>query len=238
MKQLIRTIILSCVACFGILDSRAFADVVTQGHIVEVRDEFGFDLGSTVDLWYFTLNAPGLVIDTLSWEKDSADLFDGDGNFTESVDLNGDGEIAFLDVYIHLYGDDGNLDAGDLLAFNDDSSNTYGDGSIYQYDSYLNLPTLPAGNYILALGAYPLSTTNAIDGINGDAYYYPTTVDGFGSLIEIDRGDYQVTFTGNLSITGLPAGGSIVPEPGTVTLGGIGLAMMACLRRRAITLSV
>ena len=39
-------------------------------------------------------------------------------------DLNGDGEITFLDTYIYLFRDDGSLDSSDYIAHNDDSATT------------------------------------------------------------------------------------------------------------------
>jgi len=161
--------------------------------------------GSTVDHWFFSVNSAGIVtIDSLSWEVDTEDRFDGDADFFEVVDVNGDGEIAFFDVYFYVFADDGTGYPGTLVATNDDDfANTYGDGSIYGYDSYLSL-NLQAGDYILAVGAFSLGETEARIQYN-DVTFYPVTGDGSGfPNIPIDHGDYQLTFTGDVTITSAP----------------------------------
>lgn len=142
---------------------------------------------STVDYIYFTVNSAGPVtIDMLSVESD------GDVD----IDHNNDGEIAYIDPYIYLFRDDGSLDADDYIDENDDGP-TGDDGSTYSYDSYLSLPLEP-GDYILAVGCYDLSLADAIGGTNysTDYIYGPD----WGSGSEFDHGDYQVTFTGDVSV--------------------------------------
>jgi hypothetical protein len=51
-----------------------------------------------------------------------------------------------------------------LITSVDDSGSTFGDGSIYFYDSFLST-NLGAGDYILAIGAYILGVRDAIDQI-------------------------------------------------------------------------
>lgn len=208
---------------------RAAAAVISTGNIYQVLDVAGADRGSTIDYWHFdVLSAGQIEIDTLSWEQDGEDRFDNDDDSVEPVDVNGDGEIAYLDAHIHLFADDGSLDLADLLASNDDSSFTYVDGSIYSYDSFMSLPLAP-GSYVLAIGAYDFTPLEAIAG-NNPGTFYPVTSNEFGFYTEIDHGDYQITWTGDLQLTGTRLG---VPEPASFLIAGLGsLALLARRRRR------
>jgi uncharacterized protein (TIGR03382 family) len=225
-KRIVRGLVVTVALCALLAAANCAVAFVTSGNIYEVQDEFGNDIGSTVDHWYFTVHSPGIVtIDTLSWEVDTDD-FDFDGDFDETFDVNGDGEIAFIDVNIYLFSDDGSLDVGDLLFSNDDDfADTYGDGSIYGYDSYLSVVLNP-GNYILALGAFFLDSNEAVAGLN-DEPFYPTSADGFGNYTNIDHGDYQITWTGDLTITRGP-----IPEPGSAILAAIAVAGLSAAGRR------
>src|SRR5687768_7365584 len=114
----------------------AALNFVFDGTIDTIYDGNDEPIASTVDHYRLTVLAPGTVtVDTRSWEIDEEDRFDSDGNFAENVDVNGDGEIAFIDPFIYLFADpngDGVVAESDLLAFNDEdfTNSTYGDGSI------------------------------------------------------------------------------------------------------------
>nr|WP_316629182.1 DUF5801 repeats-in-toxin domain-containing protein [uncultured Brevundimonas sp.] len=86
------------------------------------------------------------------------------------------------------------------MAFNDDSNLALiGDGSTSQLDSFLQLNLLP-GDYILAVGDFFLSEQEARDGFQNGR----------------DTGGYQVTFTGPVTVTDVPANASIetiTPDP-------------------------
>lgn len=202
--------------------------IVVNGIIYPVNDSSGNRIGNTVDHWRFKVNSGGLIaIDVLSWEWDSGDLFDHDGNFSEPVDVNGDGEIAFLDPVIYLFADDGTLDINDLIDFSIDSGGpTTSDGSIWMADPLLAVTIKPARtgyNYILAIGALDLTAAEAIEGLNlvpGDMSQYPWSGDASGGHWESDHGDYRITFTGDLEVTNLA---TAVPEPSTLALLGIGI---------------
>ncbi len=174
------------------------------GDIFPVLDASGARVGSTVDHILFTVNTAGTVtIDTLSWELDSSDS-DGDGITNETFNINGDGEIAFFDVHIYLFEDAGGGTPGTLIASNDASSLTFTDGSIFDFDSFLSA-ILAAGDYVLALGAFSLSETEARTQAN-DVTFYPATVDGNGFLTTTDHGDYQVIIGGDVTINGVNQG--------------------------------
>ena len=228
---------------------------VFQGNIIR-HPGLGGTTGSSVDHWYFTVNEledidpgffidlpyPGMgeyeccandyptsqrvTIDTLSWERGFVDI-NGDSNGESiNIDVNGDGEIAFLDTYTYLFHDDGSLDASDLIASNDDSDFTFDDGSIHRYDSFLEADLAP-GDYILAIGSFFLSPDDAIDRFN-DGNQYPFDADG-----PSDHGDYQITFGGNVSVTGSFTGPTIVPEPASLLLGLLGLTLMGATSVRS-----
>jgi PEP-CTERM motif len=217
----------ACLSLFG----GANAAAVVTGAINERLDANNVRIGSTVDYWYITVNAPGAVtIDVLSWEADSEGRVTNDG-VGEAVDVNGDNRIAFIDAEMHLFAVDGALDVGDLIASNDDDfTNTYGDGSIFAFDSYLSL-NLAAGNYVLAISGFSFSASDAVAGANS-ASFYPATCTA--NVAECDfaptpSGDYQITFTGDVNVRGATQ----VPEPAPLALLGAALAAMALRRRRA-----
>ena len=134
---------------------------------------------STVDSWSFTVNQDGPVtIDVRAYEEQS--------------DLNGDGERTYLDSYIYIFRNE-NGQPGELLYSNDDSfGNLGGDGSEYGWDSYGQL-NLPAGEYILRIGSWSLGEDEARAGLNDN---------------NSGRGDYQVTFGGDVTVTNGPGGGT------------------------------
>lgn len=195
---------------------------VVDGTIFRVTPQAGepdFDGASTVDRWYVTVDTAGVYsFNALSWEV----LFPDDdrGSMGTATDVNGDGEIAFIDTYLRLFRDDGDLSADDQVGKNDDRDDhapAMADGSIYRYDSYLSL-YLDPGQYVLAVGAYHMSIPDVLLDLDIDNNFYPVTWDDtLQDYLPSDHGDYRITM-------------GLVPAPGAAAL--MALAGLSGLRRR------
>lgn len=141
-----------------------------------------------VDYWDFTVNSAGTVsIDVLANGIDF-------GNGT-----------SYLDSHLRLFRNDGSLNASDFITGNDDASLRRGsrDGSVSGLDSFLSR-SLDIGSYTLAISDYFLSTREAVAGLQRDTI--------FGGV-----GDYQLTFTGDVTVAGVDdAEPTSVPEPASL----------------------
>jgi len=220
------SIIIFAVSILLVASGRSQASIIVRDNIDTLFDQNGNSIGTSVDYWHFTANSTGPVtIDVLAWEG-----FNGRGSTTGLVDINGDGELTFVDSAIRLFIDDGNLDAGDHIAFNDDSANTFGDGSIRTTDPFLSLTLVP-GDYLLAIGVFGFELSNALAGVNPVSRSLQTFQSGV--LMDSDHADYQITFTGDITLTSGPNGRIMAaPEPGTLVLFSFGLGGLILLRRR------
>jgi hypothetical protein len=202
------------------------ASFIVNGEIESVLD--GKDkIGSTVDTWFFSVLSDSTVsFDVLSWEADEEGRATDDG-FVESIDINGDDEFTFIDSFIYLFEDDGDLSVDDLIDFNDDSDFTYNDGSLSMFDSFLEVD-LFAGNYIVAIGVTGLTLSEAILGFSA-ATQFPAACDDdpfFGCFLEESNvGDYQISFSGDVS---QPID---VDEPYILSLLGLGFFALAMRSR-------
>lgn len=152
-------------------------------------------------------------IDVLSYEFND--------NTFEEQDVNGDGEIAYIDPIIYVFEDDGSLDDDDwTFQASQFSFNTFGDGSINFLDPYLRLEgILEMGNYLLAIGDGDLDLAGAVAGINTQSYGPIGPNDTV-----VAAGDYRVTI-------------NVVPEPATflVLLGGLAVLAVQLGRKGRIT---
>ncbi len=198
--------------------------------------------GTSIDRYSISVTTGGTVeFDIRSWEE-------------IGQDLNGDGELAFIDSFLLLFSDDGSLDAADFLSANDDDDDVagpfgFGDGSIFIADSFLSL-SLAAGDYIVAVAAAPFfaiydpntglvdpteldnAITAVIAGVD-DVPGKPIVLDPLnpGALPGNDHGDYQLTIRGEVTARTVP-----VPEPSSLVLFGsfascAGIAILLRWRR-------
>ena len=152
-----------------------------------------------------------LFFDMLVWES-------------TGVDLNGDGELTGYDNYLRLFGP-GNVS----LAENDDSGDTFGDGSVHSYDSTIGYTFGTAGTYIITLGQLWYSESDALQGYQADRPYYDYNNNN------LDHGDWRLTISVNDgSISNLSYATNSVPDTATVgaMLGAAILGLAAFKRRR------
>ena len=154
----------------------ASAAQVVQGWIMPLENG-----NLKVDHWIFNFEGGELIIDTLSELNSNGQAY---------IDIDGDGEQLGIDLWIYLYKRNSNGN-WQHIANDDDSSQTYNDGSTHPYDSYLKL-NLEAGEYMLGVGNFSLSSNAALNGENSAGSY------GRG-------GAYQITFNNELEFVEIPA---------------------------------
>ena len=180
---------------------------VTQAATMVTGTIFELDTPSevTVDYWEFAVNTAGQIdIDVLAWNQDFGN---GQSKLNSHIrlfnfDQNGD---------LNKLGD--NINHNNNVSQNNFNNNNIGeaDGSVSRLDSFLSL-NLDVGNYVVAISQSGLSETNARSGQNT-----VSRANGIGNQND-DRGDYQITFTGDLTILieESAAQAQPVPEPGTI----------------------
>lgn len=239
MKKL--ALLFSLLASACMMPGYANAIVIENGTILQTNSN-----GSTIDYWFFSVGTSGLVtIDTLSWET-SWDTGPWDPAGVETAtDVNGDGEIAFVDTSMILFSDDGTLDAADYIAESHDSGDWYYDPIsdswwITDFDAIIEA-SLSVGDYILAISSYYLDLDEAVEGIVNNDFDFgvtgPYTCEGddgelCGNVLEIGAGDYQISWDGDVKVAYVESTSTKVPEPSTLALFALGVLGLGAWRRR------
>lgn len=215
--------------------------------------------GTSFDTWKFNVQTAGsFTVDVAAYEASQSSTTAA-GYYTS--DINGDGELTWLDPDTYFYKSDGHLDAVDALVRCDDTQNncavyqngltattspvvltthlqseTPVDGSVhFRRDPWFDV-TIAAGEYLYLVADYLLSPAEAAGGYNGfggsaDTFSKPT---GFVNPI-VDHADYRVTLSSNtlnFSLSGNTITVSQVPVPAAVWLFGSALTGLAAFGRR------
>ncbi|MDD5115104.1 MAG: hypothetical protein PHC94_13895 [Methylobacter sp.] len=240
LKQSVLAVSLSLMAVAPISNVQANT-VVVSGTLNKLTS--GPLLGTTFDTWKLNvLTAGNFTVDVAAYEASQSNI--ATVGYSTS-DINGDGELTWLDPDTHFYHDDGHLDATDAIVRCDDVANncnspgnTYyngytaatspivttthlqseasTDGSVhFRRDPWYGVAAA-AGDYLFLVADYTLSPAEAAAGINGgDNFSAPS---GFVTPI-LDHADYRVTFSSdalNFSVNGNTITVSQVPVPGAV----------------------
>ncbi len=151
----------------------------------KVLDGFITPLGdglNSVDHWVFTFEGGVLSIDVLS-ELSSRSLY---------TDIDSDDFRHGVDFKIFLFKREPDT-TWRFIADNDNSSNTFRDGSFVNLDPYMRLYLEP-GEYLLSIGNSPLSESDALGGKNLSGSYET-------------GGPYRITFDRILSFSQTPQNG-------------------------------
>lgn len=213
-------------------------------------------LGTTFDTWNINMPTGGtFTVDVLAHEASQSNVATA-GYFTS--DVNGDGELTWLDPDTYFYRNTGApITAADALVRADDINNNTPvyqngltaltspvtvtslsqadgatDGSIHVRRDPAYTVSAASGNYRLLMADYRLDPAEAAAGINTNDSFSPPT--GFVGGIT-DHAAYRITLRSDslhFSLDGNTITASPVPVPAAVWLFGSGLIGLAGLAQR------
>ena len=243
---------------FGFLMSVAAIGPAQANTLVVDGTIFKQTSGTTFDTWNINIPTGGnFIVDVLAYEASQSNVATA-GYIT--ADLNGDGELTWLDADTYFYQNTGlPLVAADALVRGDDINNNTPvyqngltaltspvtltsltqsegttDGSIhFRRDPAYNVTAAP-GTYRFLMADFRLDAAEAAGGINTADNFSPPT--GFVGGIT-DHADYRITFrsdTLHFALDGNTITVSPVPVPAAVYLFGSGLIGLAGLARRRL----
>lgn len=212
--------------------------------------------GTTFDTWKMNMSSAGtFTVDVRAYEASQSSTT---ATGYHAADLNGDGELTWLDPDTYFYQDTGlSLQAADALVRCDDTGNNCPvyqngltaatspvvvtshlqseapvDGSIhFRRDPWFDV-NAAAGSYLFLVADYLLSPGEAAGGINANDSFSPPS--GFVNPIT-DHADYQVTFSSDtlhFELSGNTISVTAVPVPAAVWLLGSALAGIGVTGRR------
>lgn len=216
--------------------------------------------GTSFDTWKFDIrNAGTFTVDLAAYEATQSST-SAAGYATN--DINGDGELTWLDPDTHFYKDDGHLHAIDALVRCDDTENNCAvyqngvdagtspvvvtshaqaepaqDGSAhFRRDPWFDATFAAAGNYLFLVADYRLTPAEAEGGYNGFGGSADSfsAPSGFANPI-LDHADYKVTLSSdtlNFAISGNTITVTAVPVPAAVWLFASALIGMGAIGRR------
>ena len=240
---------------FGFLMSVAAIGPAQANTLVVDGTIFKQTSGTTFDTWNINIPTGGnFIVDVLAYEASQSNVATA-GYIT--ADLNGDGELTWLDADTYFYQNTGlPLVAADALVRGDDINNNTPvyqngltaltspvtltsltqsegatDGSIhFRRDPAYSVTATP-GTYRFLMADFRLDPAEAAGGINTADNFSPPT--GFVGGIT-DHADYRIAFrsdTLHFSLDGNTITVSPVPVPAAVYLFGSGLIGLAGLAR-------